>query len=114
MNGGGGSRILWQAAAAAGVFWQGILDFRYMYPFKPARSITIIASRTEYESNDQQVRNYQVAKRLKQDIMTGRRGSEAFWQGALNFRYIYPFELARSISIIVFYTEYGPDDKNCM
>ena len=97
----GGSRILWQAAAAAGTFRQDMLDFRYMYPLKLARSITIIASRTEYESNNEKIRKYELAKRLQQNIMTGRRGREAFWQGALTFRHIYPFELARSITIIV-------------
>ena len=72
----GGGRILWQAAAAAGAFRQDMLNFRYMYPFKLARSITMIVFRIEFESNDRKVRNYELAKRLQQNTMTGRRGSE--------------------------------------
>ena len=72
----GGSRILGQAAAAAGAFRQDMLNFRYMYPFKLARSISIIVFRTEYESNHEKVRSYELAKRLQQNTMTGRRGSE--------------------------------------
>ena len=30
------------------------------------------------------------------------------------FKYMYPFELARSITIIVVYTEYEPDDNNLL
>ena len=85
-----------------------------MYPFKLARSITIIVCRTEYESQNEKIRNYQLAKRLKQNIMTGRRGSEIFLQGIFNFRYIYPLELARSITIIVFYTKHGSVNEKCM
>ena len=72
----------------------------------------MIASRTEYESNNEKIRKYELAKRLQQNIMTGRRGREAFWQGALNFRHIYPSELARSITIIVVYTKDESDDKH--
>ena len=52
-----------------------MLNFRYMYPFKLARSITVIVSRTEFESNDRKVRNYELAQRLEQNIL---RGSETF------------------------------------
>ena len=72
----GGSRILWQAAAAAGAFRQDMLNLRYMYPFKLARSMTIIVFRTEYESNNEKLRNYELAERLQQNTMRGRRGSE--------------------------------------
>ena len=72
----GGSRILGQAAAAAGAFRQGMLNFRYTYPFKLARSISIIVFRTEYESNHQKVRSYELAKRQQENTMTGRRVSE--------------------------------------
>ena len=57
----GGSRILWQAAAAAGAFRQDMLNLRYMYPFKLARSMTIIVFRTEYESTDE---NYAIMNQL--------------------------------------------------
>ena len=72
----GGSTILGQAAAAAGAFRQDMLNFRYMYPFKLARSISIIVFRFEYESNHEKARSYELAKRLQQNTMTGRRGSE--------------------------------------
>ena len=38
-----------------------MLNLRYMYPFKLARSMTIIVFRTEYESTDE---NYAIMNQL--------------------------------------------------
>ena len=36
----------------------------------------------------------------------------AFSHGVFIFWYMYPFELTRSITIIVLHTDYGPDDES--
>ena len=48
----GGSKILWQAAAASGAFRQGILSFSYMYLFGLARSITVILFHNDHGSGN--------------------------------------------------------------